>query len=130
MEADYVFHLGDCQNDIELFAKELKSKLVCVKGNCDGGGEERVIFIDGVKVLLTHGDRYSVKTTPYKLLLRAREMGAKVAFYGHTHLAKIEEDDEVMLVNPGAFSGYGEKSYCYAVFYNGMVTVKIVPFNK
>ena len=50
-ESDFVFHLGDFQRDIELFEKELGKKIISVKGNCDGGGEEIVTEIEGVKII-------------------------------------------------------------------------------
>ena len=69
-----------------------------------------------------------VSTSLYKLTLRAKELGANVVFYGHTHIPLIEEIDGIKLVNPGAMNGYTEKSYCYAVFHQGKVTVKNVTF--
>lgn len=127
-ESDYVFHLGDHQRDIELFERDIKGKIISVKGNCDGGGEEIFTEIEGVKIIAVHGDRYGVKSTPMKIYLRAKELGANVVFYGHTHIPLIEEIDGIKLVNPGAMNGYTEKSYCYAVFHQGKVTVKNVTF--
>ena len=127
-ESDYVIHLGDFQRDIQLFERELRSKILSVKGNCDGGGEEIFTEIEGVKIVAVHGDRYGVKSTPMKIYLRAKELGANVVFYGHTHVPLIEEIDGIQLVNPGAFTGFTEKSYCYAVFHGGKVTVKNVAF--
>ncbi|MBQ3115567.1 MAG: metallophosphoesterase [Clostridia bacterium] len=128
-EADMVFHLGDHQSDILAYQKELKGKIYSVKGNCDGGGDEQVLTIEGVKVLLTHGNRYNVKQSLYKLQLRAEELGVDVVFFGHTHSAVETETNKIKYVNPGAMSGFFEKSYCYAVFYNGTLTTKIVPIN-
>ena len=125
-ESDFVFHLGDFQRDIDLYSSELSGKIISVKGNCDGGGEETVVDIEGVKVLAVHGDRYGVKSTPMKIYLRAKEIGANAVFYGHTHIAEIEEIDGVQLINPGALKGYTDKSYAYAVFHGGKLTVKIV----
>ena len=75
-ESDYVFHLGDHQRDIELFERDIKGKIISVKGNCDGGGEEIFTEIEGVKIIAVHGDRYGVKSTPMKIYLRAKELGA------------------------------------------------------
>lgn len=128
-ENDYLFHLGDCENDIKLFGKDVKASVCSVKGNCDGGGEDLITEIEGVKMLLTHGDRYGVKSSEYKLLLRAKEVGVSVVFYGHTHIADIKEVDGILFINPGNMTSYNIKSYCYAVAHDGKITAKIVRIN-
>ncbi|MBR1968187.1 MAG: metallophosphoesterase [Clostridia bacterium] len=125
-ESDYLFHLGDFYRDIRAYERELKCKLYSVLGNCDGGGDDELITIDGVKILLTHGDRYGVKSSKYKLLMRAKELGVKVVFYGHTHISDIEEIDGIYLINPGALSSYNNPTYCYAVIYDKKVSASIV----
>ena len=125
-ENDYVFHLGDHEYDILEYRKELKEKIHSVKGNCDGGGEDEILEIEGVKILLTHGDRYGVKQTMLKLLLRAKEVGVNAVFYGHTHIPEIEEIDGITFINPGCMTSYSENTYCYAVFHLGKVIAKIV----
>ena len=128
-ESNYVIHLGDHDADILCYRKELKDKIISVKGNCDGGSDEQVLTIEGVKILITHGNLYGVKQSLYKLLLRAKELGVSAVFYGHTHQQSIENIDGIEFINPGAMTISSEKSYCYAVFYNGKLTTKIVPLN-
>lgn len=126
IENDYVFHMGDHQRDILSYSSELKNKILSVKGNCDGGGEDLIVEIEGLKILLTHGDRYSVKRSNFNLLLRAKEVGANVVFYGHTHSALIEEIDGITFINPGCMTRWSDNTYCYAVLHNGKITAKIV----
>ena len=126
LENDYVFHLGDNDGDILSYRKELGDKIYSVKGNCDGGGADQIIEIEGVKILLTHGDKYNVKSSLYNLFLRAKELGVSVVFYGHTHVADIIKQEGITLINPGCMTTYGLKSYCYAVFHQGKLTAKIV----
>jgi len=126
-ESDYVFHLGDHDSDIKIYEREIKAQVYSVKGNCDGGGDDIVLTVDGVKLLLTHGDRYGVKSSLYKLLLRARELGVKAVFYGHTHRADIKEEDGIYLINPGSCTIFGDNSYCYACVYDGKISATIVP---
>ena len=128
-EANFVIHLGDHDSDILSYRKELKDKIVSVKGNCDGGSDEQILNVEGVKILITHGNLYGVKQSLYKLTLRAKELGVSAVFYGHTHQAQIDFIDGIQFVNPGAMTRFSEKSYCYAVFYGGKLTAKIVPFN-
>lgn len=126
-ENDYLFHLGDFNKDILVFNHEFGSKIHAVLGNCDGGGEDIVLEIEGVKILLTHGDRYGVKQGLMRLKLRAEELGATAVFYGHTHQPKIDNDNGIIFVNPGCMTFYGAKSYAYAVFHQGKAIVKLVP---
>lgn len=129
-EADYVFHLGDGAADLARYYKELQGKLFSVGGNCDvffTGDREGVVEVEGVKVFYCHGHRYSVKRGTDELLTRAKEVGAQIALYGHTHEAWIDEADGVTMINPGALTRFTAKpSYCYLVFYGGKFTAKIV----
>ena len=125
-ESDFVFHLGDYDRDINAYGKEIKTKVYSVKGNCDGGGDDEILEIDGVKILLTHGDRYSVKSTLYKLFLRAKEVGATAVFFGHTHQPEITEMEGVQMINPGCMTRFSQNTYCYAVIHQGKLIAKIV----
>ena len=125
-ESDYVFHLGDYQSDIALFNREFGDKIHSVKGNCDMGGGDEILDVEGVKIMITHGNEYGVKNGLTRLNFKAKEVGANVVFYGHTHVAKIEEFDGITFINPGALKSFINKTYCYAVVHNGKLTAKIV----
>ncbi len=127
-ETDYIIHLGDGENDLNFLPEHEKSKLIQVKGNCDCGNlpSERVIEIEGVKIFMTHGHNYSVKSTLYKLLSKGKELDVQMCLYGHNHTANIETVDGICLVNPGTVYRYSTtKSYCYCVFYDGKVVSKL-----
>lgn len=127
-ESDYVFHLGDHCYDMDGLAGELKDKLYRVRGNCDGGTEnkELIVEIEGCKILVTHGDLYGVKSTLLRLSYRAKELGCNVCFYGHTHVAEVTEIDGVTLINPGSADRFAtEKSFCYAVINGAVITAVI-----
>ena len=127
-ESKYVFFLGDGISSL--------GDILClkgfhgVKGNCDSHAfqDEEVIEIDGVKILITHGDKYHVKRGLLELDLRARELGCTLVFYGHTHFAKIDESAGITFICPGAiFAPYsGASSYAYVVVHDGKFTAKIV----
>jgi len=125
-ESDFVIHLGDFQRDIFAYEKELGKKIISVKGNCDGGGEDRILEIEKVKILITHGNKYSVKSNMLNLIYVAKEKGVNAVFYGHTHVSDTFKQDGILFVNPGCMSGFYEKTYCYAVFHDGKVTTKNV----
>ena len=127
-ENDYVFHVGDGIDDLNKLPERLKEKFIIVCGNCDKQTEpsERVVEIEGVKIFMTHGHNYGAKGSPLRLLLRAKELGASVCFYGHSHRATIETEDGVTLINPGNLTRYSiEKSFAYCVFSNGKITACI-----
>ncbi len=130
LESDYVFHLGDYYRDFVDYAYVLKDKAFQVTGNCDyrsgDFGVEIVTEIEGVKILATHGDIYGVKRGREKLLKRAKEIDAKLVFYGHTHQAEIVETDGITFVNPGCLYEYSpQKSFAYVVINDGKITAVI-----
>ena len=105
---DRMIHLGDKVED----ANRLKSWLeiehldVCA-GNCDypsEGVSEKILTIDGVSIFMTHGHTYGVKFTLDRLFYRAKETGAKLVLYGHTHQRKMVEEKGITLFNPGSLS--------------------------
>lgn len=98
-------HLGDGERDGALLAALLDLPLTAVRGNCDDPSSlpgEVTLVLNGVKLLMRHGHRLAVKSTLFRLLLRAREVGARVALYGHTHQQRADIEDGVLLLNPGA----------------------------
>ena len=103
--SDGAFFAGDGISGLNDFAKK---PFYAVKGNCDLiGEEEKIIEIDGVKILLTHGYLYGVKSSYLRLIYRAKELGVNVVIFGHTHLPLIMQEEEVLLLNPGTCSIYG-----------------------
>ena len=126
-ESDYVFHLGDYAKDILNFNRELGDKIYSVLGNCDWGEEDKILEIEGVKIMLTHGHEYGVKNGLTRLKFKASELGVKAVFYGHTHNADIVENEGVLYINPGNMTRVGECSYCYCVVHDKKITATIVP---
>ena len=69
---------------------------LAVRGNCDFGSDLPLtgeFTAQGVKIFYTHGHYYGVKSGLYTLACAARERGAQVALYGHTHNALEDYDD-------------------------------------
>ncbi|MCJ1656583.1 metallophosphoesterase [Staphylococcus sp. NRL 16/872] len=103
-DANVFIHLGDSEfeyNDTEL------SLFRRVKGNCDFYPEfpnEEIVEVNGIKAFYTHGHLYSVNQTRMRLAEKAQTLGGKLAFYGHTHVAKYEKLGDVHVINPGSIS--------------------------
>lgn len=89
-DATTFLFLGDGLRDVDesLFAARGKA-LVCVRGNCDGFAsgvsEETLLDLGGIRVLLMHGHRLSVKSGLDRALCYAAQKGADVLLFGHTH---------------------------------------------
>ena len=122
-QPDQILHLGDRERDAEHLEEVFQEiPLVSVPGNCDFPMPQqplsRLLEFDGVRVLMTHGHPYGVKSGLLSMELAAREAEADVAVFGHTHRAYCEQLDGLWLMNPGACSG-GRPSYGVISIENG-----------
>lgn len=105
-DCDQVIHLGDVVSDAERLARRLPCPVHCVRGNCDsyssGAPEQMTLKVSGHTLLLTHGNTYRVKQGLLMLAYGAREVGADIVLYGHTHIPSVDRDGPLLLINPGA----------------------------
>lgn len=125
--ADLTVHLGDHFYDVDFLKGTLKTDPVTVYGNCDGGGDDLVLNLENTVVLLTHGDKYGVKSSLTRLYLRAKELGAKLVLYGHTHQPKIENFDGITFVNGGCMTAFCETpTYAKIEINDGIIDAKII----
>lgn len=133
-ESDFIIHLGDTSSDGSRIRAKYPDKTIIINGNCDMlklGEDEKVLEIENVKIFLTHGHLYSVKTTLSKLAARAAELNCALALYGHTHAAREDEKDGVTLINPGNLYRYStDNGYCYLVVNGGKFVAKNVPLPR
>ena len=110
-DADVVVHCGDSRGEMEDIKMKYRDKMYYeVRGNCDFGSTLPLTLtfsLDGFTFMVTHGHAYSVKFGTGQLARAAKEAGADVAFYGHTHIADDSTVDGVRVINPGACGGWG-----------------------
>ena len=112
-QPDMLFHLGDMVDDVtDLRSVFPDIPLVQVRGNNDWNSavpdDERVELM-GIRFFLTHGHRYSVRSTTDRLAKVARLQNCQIALYGHTHESLLEQNEGVLVGNPGSISmPYGE----------------------
>ncbi|MBQ4154044.1 MAG: YfcE family phosphodiesterase [Clostridia bacterium] len=114
-----IFFLGDGLSKAEEISYCYDNKtFYMVPGNCDNPfsflsttGYE---FIEGVKILYTHGHAYNVKSSLSYLKEKAKESQSKLCLYGHTHNADILYENGIYFVNPGTLAGKNGL-YSYAV---------------
>jgi putative phosphoesterase len=99
---DAILHAGDIERPQVLDVLGAIAPVTAVRGNCDTAGEtSRLphtarIAIGGVRFAVVHDERR----------LRAGA-GTRVVVTGHTHIAKIDERDGVLRVNPGSAGNDG-----------------------
>lgn len=142
-DADKIIHLGDVlyhgprnpipeSYDPAAMAEIMKEddRFIFLKGNCDSEvdstvigksiSESEMIFELGDNVLYCHhGHRYDEE----EMVKRARDYGANIVAYGHTHKKVLKNIDGVLVVNPGSTSLPKDDSKSYAVYENGLIKV-------
>lgn len=125
-DADIVVHCGDSRDEVDEIKIEFPDKVYyTVKGNCDWEPLPMVeeFTAEGVRFMACHGHAYHVKYGLGELEREARERGADVVLFGHTHIAHDEYIDGLRLFNPGS-CGYG-KSFGVIEVKNGQVLSNI-----
>ena len=106
-EAETLIFLGDGERDLDTVESYYNSlpNVIKVAGNCDFSSSLpllRVVTLGGKKIYCTHGHAEHVKYGTDELLLRARQEGADIVLYGHTHTGVTCYDDGLYIMNPGS----------------------------
>ena len=138
---DGILFAGDGLRD--LTRVEIPCPLWAVSGNCDwlsaplirNGSAfepqtEELVTVEGIRILLTHGHKYGVKSGPTAAAYRALELGADILVYGHTHVpveyrlppaeGGTEERKPLILFNPGSI-GDRDGSFGTITVRNGVI---------
>jgi putative phosphoesterase len=101
-EVELMIHCGDSQ----LMADDKDmAGFAAVRGNCDFDARyplDRLEVVDGRRIYVTHGHKYSVKTSLMSLYYRAREAEADVVCFGHSHVLGAEMVGGILFLNPGS----------------------------
>lgn len=106
-KVDLWLHAGDYSQDSKWLENLTGIPIVAVKGNCDGTVNVKVdefISFANYTIWLTHGHRYQVKQNLTELCYWARQYGANIVVYGHTHIPTIINDEDIIIFNPGSAS--------------------------
>jgi len=107
---DWLLHAGDFLCDAAPIAETLgvdPERVRAVAGNCDfpvTRPGEVLEELEGVRLYLVHGHQLGVKTGLHRIHLRAQEVGARVAIFGHTHVPVLADVGGVMLLKPGSLA--------------------------
>ena len=104
---DMIVHCGDVERD-EDYIRAVASCPVCmVAGNNDWGialPREIMTEIGPYKVMIVHGHQYSVHYGLERICDVAKQKGADIVLFGHTHIPLIKKVDHLVLMNPGSLS--------------------------
>lgn len=124
--AEVVIHLGDGAAEMERMRLNYPEKMFLqARGNCDWGSRypyEGIQMIEGVKIFYTHGHTYSVKAGLYNAVCAAREKGARILLFGHTHNALLDYEEGLYIMNPGSLSGWKASYGIVDITDKGIVT--------
>ena len=133
-----VFFLGDIARDSDLLEAHLSSWAIppvfcAVRGNNDLASllpDEILTELDGVRVYLTHGHLCRVRGGTAELVRRAKERGAQIALYGHTHEPYCAVEQGILVVNPGAAHPFGNRRAraCVIEIENGRFRVQDIVY--
>ncbi|MCR4743179.1 MAG: YfcE family phosphodiesterase [Treponema sp.] len=97
-------------------AKAIPPVMAFVRGNCDPDlyplsdakylkfPDYQTLNVNGQKILITHGHNAGVNFGLQNLAYSMQLQESKLAFYGHTHIARQDNFGEYKIVNPGSCS--------------------------
>lgn len=112
---DMAIHLGDSQCYPQTMHALFPCPLHIVRGNCDFISDYPAVDVVGMGehlALITHGHRCYVKHTLDDLRELARENGADIAIFGHTHMPLIDDSEpDVLVLNPGSIQQPRQEGY-------------------
>ena len=126
---DAVVHLGDHLTDAEdlSFACQ-EPDFYYVPGNCDYAPtvpQSLTLELDGVRIFVTHGHLYGVKRDLTALAGAAKDAGAQLALFGHTHIQHLEERGGITLLNPGTAGRFGHSGYAVVEIKDGAFSCRL-----
>lgn len=110
-DTDMIIHAGDHSSDAEEIQQMFPNIPVkYVRGNCDFSiaPSELMINTEHADIFVTHGHLYNVKYEHnYRTLIeKAKEKGADIIVFGHTHIPFNEKTADCSIINPGSIK-YG-----------------------
>ena len=105
-QPDLVIHLGDHIRDAYTLAGQFPhTPMEWVPGNCDyapGEPETKLLTLNGIRIMITHGHHYRVKYELDALLNAAYFQGADMVLFGHTHRPVNDRVEGIYVVNAGS----------------------------
>ena len=103
---DLIIHAGDLTTTDVIDELEKIAPVMAIQGNMDRVAgldlpKARVIDCEGIKIGAAHGEVYPRADTQ-QLLYLAKQLDVNILVTGHSHQPKIEQVEDVLLLNPGS----------------------------
>ena len=129
VQPQVILHLGDCVRDAQRLEELYPDiPLLGVPGNCDYAPavpQSLTLELDGVRIFVTHGHLYGVKRDLTALAGAAKDAGARLALFGHTHIQHLEERGGITLLNPGTAGRFGHSGYAVVEIKDGAFSCRL-----
>ena len=112
---DMVIHCGDVEGSEYLISESSGCKTVIVQGNNDYFSDlprERLIKIEKIPIFMAHGHYHYVNARKDMFQSVAKQRGARIGLFGHTHVPFCEEMNGVLVANPGSLSLPRQAGFC------------------
>ncbi|HIH34878.1 MAG TPA: YfcE family phosphodiesterase [Methanosphaera sp.] len=103
-DVDLILHCGDIEVKSVIEELEEIAPVIAVHGNCDpyiGYNTHEIVEVEEVKIGITHGVVYP-KGDTQQLYYLAKELEVDILVSGHTHKPMIQQENDVLLLNPGS----------------------------
>lgn len=101
--ADAILHGGDLTDPEILLELQAYAPVSAIRGNCDplvpGLPERRIVELGGVLIGMVHDPGAE---TGRRRRLRSWFPQCRVVVFGHTHLPVCEDEEGLLLLNPGS----------------------------
>ncbi len=127
-EVNAIIHSGDDERDADVIHQAFPNiPMYSVPGNHDTlsfNPDDLIITLEGKKVLITHGHKYSVEFGLTKLKNKALYEEFDLVIFGHTHNPMVEHFEKSIIVNPGCLKGHN-KTYAKAEIRDNSIDVTI-----
>ncbi len=104
-DIDAVIFAGDAEDREDLYKETAEVPFYFVAGNNDfysDAPDDLEFDLCGFHIFLTHGHRYRVSFRPELIRQEARARHADILIYGHTHRPLAEQDEDLLVLNPGS----------------------------
>lgn len=104
---DMLIHLGDVEGGETYIDAVADCEKHIIRGNNDFFSElprEEEFYIGSHKVFITHGHAYYVSLDPEYIREEGKARGAEIVMFGHTHRPFFEDDNGIIVLNPGSLS--------------------------
>ena len=103
---DLILHAGDLTTTEVIDELEKIAPVIAVQGNMDRVAhidlpKAKVITVEEIKIGIAHGEVYP-RADKQQLLYLDRQLDVNILVTGHSHQPKIEQVEDVLLLNPGS----------------------------